>query len=329
LDVLQKNSAPAVSVIIPNYNHAQFLRERIESVLQQTFTDFELIILDDASTDSSKEIINEYASKDLRISFYSSVTNSGSPFVQWNKGVRLAKAALVWIAESDDVASPEFIEEMISQHTEHADIALAYCQSNRMNEEGNVTGTWKSFTDEVDAKTFSTNFRKNGIEFIDLFLIKKNVVPNASAVVFKKAVYDEVNGADEKLKTNSDWLTWLKMLLKYDIAFVAKPLNNFRYHSQSVIAKVHANRDEIYKEQYDFTMRKAFADYCKSSSVALPGSIIEQNKKYLSFDRGNKGIHDFKKGHYIPGLLNIVKASLSPKLTLGYFRRLMTNKELI
>jgi len=324
---LEKNNPPAVSVIIPNYNHAQFLRDRMESVLRQTFTDFELIILDDASTDSSREIINEYASKDPRISFYPSAANSGSPFIQWNKGVKLAKAGLIWIAESDDVASPNFLKEIIAKHTEYPNIALAYCQSNRMNEDGKITGSWKSFTDDLDASLFSKDFKKNGIDFIDQVLIKKNVIPNASAVVFKKSVYNEVEGADEKLKTNSDWLTWLKMLLNYDVAFVAKPLNNFRYHSQSVIAKVHTLNNEEYKEQYDLTMRNAFVAYCNAISFELPENIIKQNKKYQSFDYGNKGIYQFKEGQYFKGLVNLIRASIFPKPTFGYFRRLITNKD--
>lgn len=320
-----RNSFPAVTVIIPNFNHARYLPQRVESVLGQTFTNFELIILDDASTDNSKEIIERYSRQDNRISFYPSTNNSGSPFVQWNKGVKLATANLVWIAESDDVAAPDFLQTMVAIHDNHPAISLAYCQSNRMSDEGTITGTWETFTDNFDG-TFSNDFVMNGINFIENFLIHKNIIPNASGVLFKKNIYNEVQGADEKLKTNSDWLTWLKMLLKHDIAFVSSHLNNFRYHAQSVIARLKTSEVGNYKEQYDLTMRKAFEAFCNASAVVLPEDVIKQNKKYQSFDYGNKGIYEFKKGRYGKGLIDVFRASLSPKPTLGYFKRLINSK---
>ncbi|MFT7619692.1 MAG: glycosyltransferase involved in cell wall biosynthesis, partial [Planctomycetota bacterium] len=94
---------PLVSVIVPNYNHAKFLGPRLESVFAQTFQDFEVIYLDDASNDNSNEVANSFNS-DPRMSMVLNQENSGSPFVQWNKGVSMAKGDLIWIAESDDRA---------------------------------------------------------------------------------------------------------------------------------------------------------------------------------------------------------------------------------
>ena len=96
---------PAVSVIVPNYNHARFLRRRIDTILGQTFLDFELILLDDCSTDNSRDILTAYAD-DSRVRIEFNATNSGSTFKQWNKGVRLGKGKYVRIAESDDYADP-------------------------------------------------------------------------------------------------------------------------------------------------------------------------------------------------------------------------------
>ena len=191
---------PAVSVIIPSYNHGRYLEHRIESVLQQSYEDFEIIILDDASTDNSKAIIEKWVERDRRIRFYPSDNNSGSTFVQWNKGVRLAKANLVWIAELDDVAAPGFLHRMVQAHNTNTDVALAFCQSNRMNDVGEISGTWKFFTDDLDSELFLRDFVMNGIEFIERFLVHRNVIPNASAVVFKKNVYDEVQGGEERLE---------------------------------------------------------------------------------------------------------------------------------
>src|ERR1041384_7243968 len=102
---------PAVSVIIPNYNHARYLRRRVESVLGQTYQDFEVILLDDGSTDDSRGIIASYEG-DARVTIAMNAANSGSVFKQWNKGVQMARGRYVWIAESDDYAGPGFLMRM-------------------------------------------------------------------------------------------------------------------------------------------------------------------------------------------------------------------------
>ena len=97
---------PQVSVIVPNYNHASYLRQRIESIINQTYQDFELIILDDCSTDHSKEIIESYRNHPRVNQIVYNTENSGSTFKQWNKGVELAEGECIWFAESDDWCEP-------------------------------------------------------------------------------------------------------------------------------------------------------------------------------------------------------------------------------
>ncbi|RYE13814.1 MAG: glycosyltransferase family 2 protein, partial [Sphingobacteriaceae bacterium] len=103
---------PKVSVIIPNYNHARYLPQRIESVIHQTFQDIEVILMDDCSLDTSRTIIAQYAAQDNRIRVILNEQNSGSTFKQWNKGIALAKGEYVWIAESDDYAELDFLETL-------------------------------------------------------------------------------------------------------------------------------------------------------------------------------------------------------------------------
>ena len=101
---------PLVSIIVPNFNHAAFLAQRLESIYNQTFSSFEVILLDDASTDNSIEILNLYKNHPKTAHFIINTINSGSPFKQWQKGVELAKGELIWIAESDDYAAINFLE---------------------------------------------------------------------------------------------------------------------------------------------------------------------------------------------------------------------------
>jgi len=314
---------PSVSVIIPNYNHARYLPQRIESILQQTFFDFECIILDDASTDNSKEIIEAYAAKDARISFYPSSVNSGSPFIQWNKGVRLAKNEFVWIAESDDSCSPILLESLLNCHLKNMDIGLAYCQSLAMDEKGNIHGSWENFTDEISEDFFKENFVMEGMEFINRFLIYRNVIPNSSAVLFKKSLFENAGCSDETLATNSDWFTWLKMLVNQKVAFIATPHNMFRHHAESVIAKLHSAKTPDYKEQYDRTMRLCFQAWCKRNNVKLKKRIQSVNRQLISYDTANRALHQYRNGKKIKGFLDIVKVSVFPRFTLGYLRRIV------
>lgn len=119
-----------VSVIIPNYNHALFLTQRIQSVLNQSFQDFELILLDDCSTDNSQSIIAQYQHHPKVSHVVYNETNSGSPFKQWAKGVALAQGAYIWIAESDDFAEASFLERCVTQLDKYASVGLVYCDSN-------------------------------------------------------------------------------------------------------------------------------------------------------------------------------------------------------
>src|SRR3954465_14421936 len=105
---------PKVTVITPNYNHARYLSQRLDSILNQTFQDFELIILDDASTDNSRQVIESYAS-DPRVKTIFNKVNNGSTFKQWNLGLSHARGEYIWFAESDDHADASLLEVLVDR----------------------------------------------------------------------------------------------------------------------------------------------------------------------------------------------------------------------
>lgn len=102
-----------VSIILPNYNHYSYLEKRLDSIFNQTHQDFEVIILDDASTDDSLSILNNYKNHPKVSHFIINKENSGSPFKQWEKGLNLAKGDYIWIAESDDFCDLNFLETQL------------------------------------------------------------------------------------------------------------------------------------------------------------------------------------------------------------------------
>lgn len=120
---------PTVSVIVPNYCHAPYLEQRIESILQQTFQDFELILLDDCSTDGSREILERYRNHPKVSGIFYNERNSGSPFKQWEKGLSKATGDYVWIAESDDFSSPCFLERCVRILDTRPDCSIVFTSS--------------------------------------------------------------------------------------------------------------------------------------------------------------------------------------------------------
>lgn len=227
---------PKVSVIIPNYNHALFLEQRIESILHQTFQDFEMIFLDDASTDNSKEVFSKYENN-LKISHaIFNEANTNSTFKQWNRGIDLAAGEYIWIAESDDYADLRFLEELVPILDRNQNVGIAYCQSCIVDEKDRlVSPNFLSCTDDLDLVRWSANYSNEGKNECINFLAAKNTIPNASAVLIRKAIYkSEVDRDNEAFKVAGDWFTWSKILLNSDICFIAESLNYFRMYQGSV-----------------------------------------------------------------------------------------------
>jgi glycosyltransferase involved in cell wall biosynthesis len=233
-----KQLVPTVSVIVPNYNHAQYLRQRIESVLGQTYQDFEVILLDDCSTDESRSIIAEYEN-DPRVRIEFNEKNSGSTFKQWNRGVRMAHGKYVWIAESDDYADERLLERLVGVLEAEPDIAFVYCRSWRIAPDGEPNGYADWYLANLDPPgRWAADFRAEGREECRDYFVHANSVPNASAVVFRKALYDRLGGADERLRVCGDWKLWVLMAFEGKIAYLSEPLNYYREHDGSVRTQV-------------------------------------------------------------------------------------------
>jgi glycosyltransferase involved in cell wall biosynthesis len=224
---------PIVSVIVPNYNHARYLRQRVETVLRQTLQDLEVILLDDCSTDDSRSILSSYAG-DSRVRIEFNSVNSGSPFKQWNKGVRLARGKYVWIAESDDYAGERLLERLVAVLEPDPEVAFAYCLSWGIDGGNEPHGFADRYLRYLSPDRWRSDFVVDGREECRNYFVRANVVPNASAVVFRRAVYEEVGGADESLRVCGDWKLWAAMALTGRIAYLGDPLNYFRFHDASV-----------------------------------------------------------------------------------------------
>jgi cellulose synthase/poly-beta-1,6-N-acetylglucosamine synthase-like glycosyltransferase len=229
-------NSPTVSVIVPNYNHAPFLRKRLDSILGQTYQDFEIILLDDCSTDESRAILREYANRPhVRLEFND--VNSGSGYRQWNKGVSLARGKYVWIAESDDFADDNLLQRLVGILESDERITFAYCRSWRVAEDGRVTGFEDTNLKYKAPHDWNVDFCADGLEECRNHFLFINVVPNASAAVFRKFTYQDVDGADENMLLCGDWKLWAAMALAGRMAYTSEPLNYYRSHGSSLRSK--------------------------------------------------------------------------------------------
>lgn len=300
-----KGNFPLVSVIVPNYNHEKYLVQRLECIFNQTYPDFEVILLDDCSSDKSQEILLEYAKNPKVSHCVFNDTNSGNTFVQWNKGIALAKGDYIWIAESDDFCELNFLEEMIRAVQQDSAIKLVYCQSNRVDEKGKITGSWLNHTGDLDAELFLTNFVMDGNEFIERFLIHKNVIPNASGVLFQKEMALALGELDINplLKYNGDWLFYVKLMSNQKMAFVNAVLNSFRDHSQSVIAVASDTIKMEFIKEIEIKSRNMIIDFLTLKHLPNISQIKQINKHIVKTLTYEKAFYSFKNNKKIKGIL--------------------------
>lgn len=221
---------PLVSVIVPNYNHAKFLKQRIDSILGQTYDDYELIILDDCSTDNSKDIIELYRNN-LHVAHIAyNEKNSGSLFSQWRKGLSLAKGEWIWIAESDDYCETEFLKRLISKANNG--VSLVFCQSDIVDENEQSFSDSTVWLSDLTGQTLDHDFVMDGTSFFYGLHAYKNIVSNTSSVIFRKKNISKIFFPDD-YKMCGDWLFFAQMSLLGKVAYVSEPLNHWRQHART------------------------------------------------------------------------------------------------
>ncbi|MBI5632831.1 MAG: glycoside hydrolase family 99-like domain-containing protein [Nitrospirae bacterium] len=229
---------PAVSVIIPNFNHARYLVRRLESVFNQTFADFEVIILDDASEDNSMEVIEKYADH-AGVMIERNAKNSESPFRQWLKGMDLAKADIIWIAESDDICDPGFLETLLPAF-DNPEVKLAYANSHVIDENDKITGDYESgeYLTSLSQTKWKKNYLVDATAEINECLGVKDTILNISAVLFRKPLIDEkFREMLQGMRIAGDWYFVVNTIMGGKIYYDAAKLNYHRRHAESVIGR--------------------------------------------------------------------------------------------
>lgn len=269
---------PLVSVIIPCYNHARFLPERMESVLGQTYRNFEVIILDDCSSDNSREVIEQYRTDPHVTNIVYNEQNSGSPFKQWHKGIGLAKGDIIWIAESDDSCGKDLLSELVPIYVNN-NCSLAFARSLRMDEEGHIHGKVEYQND------LSESINMSGRRFIESYLYEKNLVMNASSAIFCKKAALKADKQYMEYKGSGDWLFWIEIAEQGNVSFLDKPLNHFRLHSCNTTLKQN-------QQGQSFAENKQIFDYLVNNNlISLKKSIKRRSSVFYKL-RWNKELQN-------------------------------------
>ncbi len=220
---------PKVSVIIPNYNHSPYLKARIDSVLEQTCQDFELILLDDCSPDNSRDILESYRKNEHVTHIIINEQNTGNTFLQWEKGIRLSQGEYIWIAESDDVAEPQLLETLLDELEKHPKAVVAYCHSQMIDSQGKpLDFTWHPHGS--DGKTYVYD----GYWFLRHRMLIHNHIYNASMTLFRKNVFSKVPNTYQHYRYCGDWLFWSHLCTLGEVIEVRRVLNLYRQHQNKV-----------------------------------------------------------------------------------------------
>lgn len=237
IDLRRQSYRPLVSVILPNYNHAPYLRQRIRSIAAQGYYNLEVIILDDCSPDDSRQVICDTVAElglEARLAF--NQVNSGNVFAQWRKGLSMATGDLVWICESDDFCEPDFLEHLVPAFADDSvNIAFGRIQfaeadgSDRPGldayREGAEPGIWDVPITRPAAEWFAGGFGVN------------NVIANVGGCVFRRmdlpeAVWDEA----ATYRICGDWFLYLHIAGPGQIAYNPHAVAYFRQHGQNTSA---------------------------------------------------------------------------------------------
>jgi glycosyltransferase involved in cell wall biosynthesis len=236
---------PKITALVPSYNHGRYLRQRIESVLTQTYQNIELIVIDDCSADDSDEVIQQIL-REYDFKYIRNAQNSGTPFSSWERITALATGDYIWICESDDYASPTFLEAAVEKLKHLPNAVLFYCNSWIIDEEGNNIDHTDSYFHEIWKESrWDSDFVVGGISELSHFQTRGQTVPNmSSALIAAGAFRKAYTPFLKRLKLTGDWLFIGYLMGQGDVVFSHSALSHFRKHEVTSRVRVKSARSQ-------------------------------------------------------------------------------------
>ncbi len=229
-------SRPLVSVVIPNFNYGRFLSRALESVFAQTYSELEVLVVDDGSTDESLDVLRRYEERIRSIS----QRNQGVSRAR-NLGIRESRGELLAFLDSDDW----WLEEKLAKEVdllESGGFGMVYTGLRFVSEDGAVRG---ETTDGLSGRVLK-----------ELALLEKPGIPaSGSSALIRRECFDVVGLFDPALSTSADWDLWRRIACRYAIGMVREPLTSYRLHAAAMHREV-----ELFEHDMLLAFQKMFAD---------------------------------------------------------------------
>lgn len=276
-----------VSVIIPNFNYSRYLPEAIDSVLAQTYSNIEIIVVDDGSTDDSRAVIESYGNR-LRAIFQE---NQGVSAAR-NRGIEESSGDLIAFLDADDIWLPKKIEAQVNKFKTDSELGLVHVGILDIQSEGNPG---ESHLDGME-----------GWVAEEMLLGKAVICGGGSGAMVSKLALNEVDGFDPRFSTSADWEFFYRVASRYKIGMVRDVLVHYRLHATSM----HLNIALMEREML-LAHQKAFS--------AANGKVIKiQRQAYGNLHRMLAGSY-FQDGQYAGFAKNAVKCLWFTPAHLFYF----------
>lgn len=205
---------PLISVFIPAYNAVDFVGQAIESVLAQTYQNYELIIINDASTDGTAEVINQYQGHPA-VRIYHNAINLGVSG-NWRRGVSMCRGDYIVRLDADDFYAPSFLQKAADMFREFPDADLVFTGTNLLYKDGKVR----------QDLPYKENWVRPGLEFLPEILRTCRIWSPSACV--RRACYEKLGGVIEEMSIHEDWELWVRITANGRIGYIAEALTNIR-----------------------------------------------------------------------------------------------------
>jgi glycosyltransferase involved in cell wall biosynthesis len=286
---------PKVTFIVPCYKLGHLLAECVNSILSQTFTDLEILIMDDCSPDSTPEVAQSF--KDSRVKHIRNQPNLGH-LANYNKGIGLARGEYLWLISADDfLRKPDVLEKYVRLLDGNPKIGYAFCPAMRYVNGANV-GVMKSTAPLGQDKVLA------GHEFLKAYELDSYCVP-APSVLVRRECYDTLSLFPLDLPYCGDWYLWCLFAMFYDVGYFAEPMVSRRFHDANISHFFRAEGVPVYfynllevptriKDRAEKEGFQAIAENCK---LALANAYLRQltPPKPNDYIQANISVQEFEE----------------------------------
>jgi len=234
---------PIISVCVPTYNGAKYFRECLDSILVQTLTDFELLIVDDHSSDDTLKIAQEYVSRDARVRVTKNDRNLGL-VGNWNRCVELAQGEWIKFVFQDDLIAPTCLEKMLAACD--ADSAIAFCRRDFIFEEGTPERTkriYAKFALPERDMPFKRQLSAKEYSKVALDRLGFNFVGEPTVLMIRKSTFEQFGNFNPHLIQICDLEMWTRIASNVGIVYVPESLATFRVHAGATTSSNHSQRE--------------------------------------------------------------------------------------